>query len=415
MTTNEPASAAFSRSKNLAHVEPTGLRALRRELERRRGAGDDVVDLARDESTEEPSRALLDLATKPMQQAPLSSADAIGTLDLRAAAARFCSLLSGGRPVNADHVVVTNGARHAVFSACFVLFESGDHVLVPAPSVPSFPSIVRLARATPVSVPGDVDWSLKVSVADLEQRSDARTVGMILSSPVNPTGAVYTRSELKSIVEWTRSRGVWLIVDESYRQLHFGSGPAPSVLDLQDELLERVVVVAGLGLAPGTSGWRVGIAVAPSQVAHALGMLQEHSTGGASVPAQEAVAAVLTDQRAGPERQLAVDAVRLKRDRAVQFFRDRLPGIEFVEPLGGLYLFFRVDGFFNDEIDGARAFCEHLLTDRGVALVPGDAFGDGRWIRLTYGVPNAELEAGLERVADFAGMLMTGGRRDGTE
>ncbi|MDH3455734.1 MAG: aminotransferase class I/II-fold pyridoxal phosphate-dependent enzyme [Gemmatimonadota bacterium] len=409
MTTNGTASAAFSRSKNLAKVEPTGLRTLRQEVERRRAAGDDVVDLARDESTHEPSRALLDLTVKPMQQAPLISADAAGTLALRAAAARYFSLLSGGRPVNADYLVVTSGARHAVFSACLVLFESGDHVLVPAPSAAWFPSIVRLARATPVPVPGDVEWSLKVSVADLEQRTDARTVGLILSSPVNPTGAVYTRSELKSIVTWARDRGLWLIVDESYRQLHFGSGPAPSVLDLQDELLERVVVVAGLGLSPGTSGWRVGVAMAPSAVAQAIALLQEHTTGGASVPAQEAAAVLLTDARAGPERELAVDAVRLKRDRAVQFFREKLPGIEFVEPLGGLSLFFRVDGFFTGEIDGARAFCEQLLTDRGVALAPGDAFGDGRWIRLTYGVPDAELETGLERLADFAGVLTKGG------
>jgi aspartate aminotransferase len=301
------------------------------------------------------------------------------------------------------------GSSHcSLFSACFVLFETGDHVLVPVPSSPWVTGIVRLARATPVTVPGAVDWSLKVSARELEERSDARTAGVILNSPVDPTGAVYTRAELKSILEWASGRSLWVIVDESYRQLHYGSGPAPSVFDLPDELVQRAIVTSALGPSPGMVGWRVGVAAAPADVARAMVLLQQYTTGGASVPAQRSAAAVLTDERAEAERQQTIDLLREKRDRVVQFFRDRLAGIEFVDPLGGLYVFFRVDAFFEGEIDGAAAFCERLLDEQGVALAAGDVFGDGRWARLTYAAPDEDLDRGLERMAEFADALTKG-------
>jgi aspartate aminotransferase len=396
------------RSKNLAHVEPGRLGPIRREVERRRAAGDDIIDLGSDESGLEASRSILGIAARAVEQEDMRHPDAGGILDLRAAAARLFSLLSGGRPVNADHIVVTNGARHALFSACFVLFETGDHVLVPVPSSPWVTGIVRLARATPVTVPGAVDWSLKVSARELEERSDARTAGVILNSPVDPTGAVYTRAELKSILEWASGRSLWVIVDESYRQLHYGSGPAPSVFDLPDELVQRAIVTSALGPSPGMVGWRVGVAAAPADVARAMVLLQQYTTGGASVPAQRSAAAVLTDERAEAERQQTIDLLREKRDRVVQFFRDRLAGIEFVDPLGGLYVFFRVDAFFEGEIDGAAAFCERLLDEQGVALAAGDVFGDGRWARLTYAAPDEDLDRGLERMAEFADALTKG-------
>lgn len=405
MTVADISSASFTPSKNVAHLESTCLQEIWREVERRRAVGESVFDLSRDEWTFESPRGIVDAAAKAFQQGRVAPVEAQGLLDLRAAAARHFSLMSGGRPINADHVVVANGARQAVFGACLALFESGDCVLVPSPFWPPYQGLVRLARAIPIVIPGDLEWSLKVSVVDLERASDARTAGLILGTPVNPTGAVYTRSELKSILQWARSRGAWVIVDESHRRLHFGTGPAPSVLDLPDELLEHAVVVTGFDHAYALAGWRVGIALAPSAVARTMATLQEHVVGGASVPAQWAAAAALADDRVASELDRLMEELTERRAQVVAFFRDRLPGVEFVEPLGAQFLFFRVDGFFDGEITNAGELCERLLAEQGVALAPGQAFGDERWVRLGYGVPGRMLREALERFAGFTATL----------
>jgi aspartate aminotransferase len=382
---------------------------VRRDIERRRSANEEVIDLSTEEPGFELPRLAADAAVRSIQQGKTRLTDAAGIMELRAAAARHWSLLSAGRPVNADHIVVSTGARHGVFNASFVLFESGDRVLVPTPAWPPYQALVRLARATPVSVAGDPEWSLKVSVDDLERATDARTAGLLLSSPTNPTGAVYTRPELKAICQWARERGVWVVIDETYRRLHFGSGPAPSALDLPDELVEQVVVVSGLGKTYAMTGWRIGITIAPSEVSRAMAMLQEYVTGGASQPAQWAAAVALSDDRIEAEIGRTSDTLRRRRDVVVQLLRDHLPGVEFVEPLGAFFIFFRVDGFFGEKCTSARLFCEGLLTDYGVALAPGEAFGDGRWVRLSYAAAPRELERGLERIASFGRTLTKGG------
>jgi aspartate aminotransferase len=400
-------SGDFVPSRNLANLAPTWLGSIRWELERRRAAGDDVIDLTRDDAVFEIPRSVVDTVAKAAQPGTLEQRDIAGLLDLRAAVARQVSLLSGGRPVNADHVVVANGARAAMFAACFTLFESGDCVLVPTPSSEFFPSLVRLARAIPILVPGDLEWSLKVGTVDLDRSRDARTAGIILSTPVNPTGAVYTRSELKFILEWAHERGFWVIADETHRRAHFGSGPAPSVLDVQDELLEQVVVVTGLEGVYPMAGWNVGVALAPSSVARTMAKFQDHAVGSVAPPTQRAAAAVLTDERVEGDVDQRIGSLRGSRDLVVEYFRQHLAGVEFVEPLGTPYCFFRVDGFFDDDLSKAGAFCERLLGEYGVAMAPGEVFGDDRWVRLTHGVPTRELTEALERIAAFMNSLAT--------
>lgn len=403
--TVSPTSATFTPSKNVLYLKPSETMAISQEAQRRRRAGEDVIDLSAGEPDFDTPRPVADAGIRAIQHGMTHYPPNAGILDLRAAAARKLSLLSGGRPVNADHIVVSTGAKQAIFNACFTLFGPRDHVLIPSPAWVSYPQMVHLARATPVFVPGDVEWSLKVGVDDLAGRSDKRAAGLILCSPVNPSGAVYTRAELKAILQWTRERELWVIVDEIYRRIHYGSGPAPSVLDLPDELLERVVVVSGVSKAYAMTGWRIGFAVAPPPVAKAMAALQTHVTSGASHPAQWAAAAALTDERVEADVTGMVDAFRRRRDLVVGRFRSELPGVEFVEPLGAFYFFYRVDGYFTQALTGAMQYCKRLLVEAQVALVPGEAFGDGRWVRLSYAASERELARALDRIVDFGRTL----------
>jgi aspartate aminotransferase len=395
----------FKPSRNLDHLEPSATVSISQEATRRRAAGEDIVNLSAGEPDFDTPRIASEAGIKAIQQGKTHYPPNQGILDLRAAAARHLSLLSGGRPVNADNIIVSSGAKQSVFNACFTLFSTGDEVLIPAPFWVSYPQIVYLSRAKPVFVAGDPQWSLKVGVDQLDAAANMQTKGLILCTPVNPTGAVYTRAELKAILSWAKERDVWVISDEIYRRIHFGSGPAPSVLDLSDDLLERVVLISGVSKTYAMTGWRIGLALAPGPVVKAMAALQSHMTHGASQPAQWAAATAYSDERIDDDVEHMLAEFRDRRDLVVGYFRDKMPGVEFVDPMGAFYFFFRVDNYFGGEIDNALRFCERLLADQGVALVPGEAFGDDRWVRLSYSASEKELTTALARVADFLGTL----------
>jgi aspartate aminotransferase len=388
-------------SPNLQHLEPSATIAISQEAKRRQAAGEDVIDLGAGEPDFPTPSIPAEAGIKAIRDGKTHYPANEGILELRVAAAKHLSLLSGGRPVNADHLVVSNGSKQSLFNACFTLFGPGDVVAIPAPAWVSYPQIVHLTRARPVLVPGDPEWGLKVSVRELARMLPAAT-GLLLCSPCNPTGSVYTHAELKAIAQWARERKVWVITDEIYRRIHYGTGPAPSFLDLPDELLTRVVVIYGVSKAYAMTGWRIGLALAPAPVAKAMAALQSHTTTGANHIAQYAAAAALDDERVEQDVARMVAEFRRRRDLVVARFRQTLPGVEFVDPLGAFYFFFRVDSFGG--ISGTT-FCTRLVGEQGVALVPGAAFGDDRWVRLSYAAATPDITRALDRIVDFSKKL----------
>jgi aspartate aminotransferase len=388
-------------SPNLQHLEPSATIAISQEAKRRQAAGEDVIDLGAGEPDFPTPPIPADAGIRAIRDGKTHYPANEGILELRVAAAKHLSLLSGGRPVNADHLVVSNGSKQSLFNACFTLFGPGDVVAIPAPAWVSYPQIVHLTRARPVLVPGDPEWGLKVSVRELARMLPAAT-GLLLCSPCNPTGSVYTHAELKAIAQWARERKVWVVTDEIYRRIHYGTGPAPSFLDLPDELLARVVVIYGVSKAYAMTGWRIGLALAPAPVAKAMAALQSHTTTGANHIAQYAAAAALDDERVEQNVAGMVAEFRRRRDLVVGRFRQALPGVEFVDPLGAFYFFFRVDSFGG--ISGT-SFCTRLVSEHGVALVPGAAFGDDRWVRLSYAAATPSITRALDRIVDFAKKL----------
>jgi aspartate aminotransferase len=388
-------------SPNLQHLETSATIAISQEAKRRRAAGEDVIDLGAGEPDFPTPPVPSDAGIRSIRDGKTHYPANEGILELRVAAAKHLSLLSGGRPVNADNIVVSNGSKQSLFNVCFTLFGPGDVVAIPAPAWVSYPQIVYLSRARPALVPGDAEWSLKVGVRDLE-RVVPGARGLILCSPCNPTGAVYTAAEIRAIAQWALERKVWVIADEIYRRIHYGPGPSPSFLDLPDEMLERVVVIYGVSKAYAMTGWRIGLALAPAKIAKAMAALQSHTTTGANHPAQFAAAAALGDERVEQDVLRMVAEFRKRRELVVSTFRRELPGVEFVDPLGAFYFFFRVDSFGG--ISGTE-FCTRLITSTGVAMVPGSAFGDDRYVRMSYAASTENISKALERIINFAKKL----------
>ena len=389
-------------SQNLAYLKPSETVAISNETKRRRAAGEDVIDLSVGEPDFDTPSVVAQAGIQAIQRGMTRYPANIGIPELRSAIARNLSLLSGGRPVNADQIVVSSGSKQAIFNACFSLFGPKDKVLIPSPAWVSYPQIVHLCRAEPVAVPGDAEWGLKVSVADLERHTDKLVRGLILCSPCNPTGAVYTAAEVKAIATWARENSVWVIADEIYRHINYGNGPAASFLDLPDEYLERVVVIYGASKAYAMTGWRIGAALAPMHLAKAMAAVQSHTTTGANHPAQWAAAAAFSDERVEQEVQKMVAAFRKRRDRVVARFRAEAPGVEFVEPHGAFYFFYRVDGIARG-VTGTT-FCDKAMA-AGVAMVPGAAFGDDRWVRMSYAASDQDLETALRRLMELISRL----------
>ena len=392
---------SFERSANLAHIKASETVAISTEAKRRRAAGEDVLDLGVGEPDFDTPSAVADAGIAAIRAGKTRYPPNVGTASLREAIAGNLSRLSKGRAVDPARVIVSSGSKQALFNACFSLFGPGDKVLIPSPAWVSYPQIVHLCRAEPVMVPGDAEWGLKVSVESLERHRDASVKGLILCSPCNPTGAVYTATEVKAISEWAAEHGIWLISDEIYRRIHYGSGPAPSLFDLDDSALERAVVICGASKAYAMTGWRIGAAYGPAPLVQAMAALQSHTTTGANHPAMYAAETAFSSAEVDAEVERMVAAFRRRRDYLVARFQDQLPGVEFVEPHGAFYLFFRVDGRGGGAPQGGMDFCRKLMAGEGVALVPGGAFGDDRWVRLSYSVSDSELEAATDRLVRF--------------
>jgi aspartate aminotransferase len=388
-------------SSNLSHLKTSETIAISAEAKRRKAAGEDVLDLGAGEPDFDTPGPAAQAGILAIQHGYTRYPPNNGLSELRHAIAKNLSQLSGGRAVDPDAIVISSGSKQSLFNACFSLFGPKDKVLIPSPAWVSYAQIIHLARAEPILVPGEADWALKVSVQDLERRTDKLVRGLILCSPCNPTGSVYTLSEIKAIAAWAKKHEIWVIADEIYRRIFFGDGPAPSFLDLPDEDLERVVVITGASKAYAMTGWRIGAALAPPHVAKAMGALQSHTTTGANHPAQWAAVTAYRDPDVELDVQRMVAAFGRRRDRLVARFRDEVPGVEFVEPHGAFYLFFRVDGFNPGLTMTGQNFCERLIQEEGVALVPGGAFGDDRWVRLSYSVADKALDQAVDRVVRF--------------
>ena len=390
-------------SSNLLHLKASETVAISAEAKRRKAAGEDVLDLGVGEPDFDTPAPIAEAGIQAIRAGKTRYPPNTGLPELRRAIAENLSRLSQDRPVDPDRIVVGTGSKQALFNTCFALFGARDKVLIPSPAWVSYPQIIHLCRAEPIMVPGDVEWGLKIGVPDLERHTDKLVRGLVLCSPCNPTGAVYTLAELKAIAEWAQKHEIWIVADEIYRRINYGPGPAPSFLDLPEALRERVAIITGASKAYAMTGWRIGCVIAPPHLVSAVAALQSHTTTGANQPAQWAAVTAYGDPRVEEDVAKMVAAFRQRRDLLVRRFRDEAPGVEFVDPHGAFYFFFRVDGIAPGM--GGAAFCTRLMQDTGIALVPGSAFGDDRWARLSYAVSDRELDRALERLFPFMARL----------
>jgi aspartate/methionine/tyrosine aminotransferase len=325
---------------------------------------------------------------------------AAGLPELREAIA-VKTLRDSGYGVKSSQVVVTNGGKHAVFSAFASICDPGDEVLVPAPYWTTYPEAITLAGGTPVVIDTDSESGFRVTVDQLEAATTDRTKALLFVSPDNPSGAVYPEAEVRAIGEWALERGIWVITDEIYEHLTYGSHSFSSMPTLVPDLAEQCIVVNGVAKTYAMTGWRVGWLIAPADVAKAAINFQSHSTSNVANVAQvAALAAVSGDLTAVAEMRTAFE----RRGKLMHGLLSAIPGVTCLEPQGAFYCYPDVSGLLGKPLGGLVAntsmeLADLVLDQVKVAFVPGEAFGTNGYARFSFALGDADIEEGITRIA----------------
>ena len=306
-----------------------------------------------------------------------------------------------GMPVAASQVLVTNGAKQALYNTFATLLDPGDEVLFNAPYWVTYPESIRLAGGVPVAVPTEESSGFRATVADLEAARTSRTKVLLFASPQNPTGAVYRRDEVEAVGRWAADNDLWVVTDEIYQLLVYGDVGFTSIVARAPELAERSVVINGVSKTYSMTGWRVGWMVGPVDVITAATNLQSHATSNVDNVAQAAALAGLTGPMDAAEEMRA--AFDRRRQRMLELLR-AIPGVTCVEPHGAFYAFPSFAGVLGKELGPRRPtttgeLAEVILEEARVAVVPGEAFGAPGYMRLSYALGDTDLEEGLNRIA----------------
>jgi aspartate aminotransferase len=391
--------SVYTPSANVIQLRESATIAVSQHARRLRAAGREVLDLGAGEPDFDTPAFIRQAAADAVAAGATRYTAVEGILPLREAIAKQANeAYAGPGPVGVEDVVVTTGSKQSLFNACFVLFGTGDEVLIPTPSWTSYYEMVALARATAVEVRGERARNLKVTPAQLEAAATSRTRGVMLNTPTNPTGAVYSADELRAILDLADARGWWVVSDEIYRRIAY-EHRAPSVLEVAKNR-DRLVVVNGVAKAYAMTGWRIGWVVAPRETARSLTALQSHTTSNAATVSQHAALAALT-RRDEAEAEIArmVGEFRTRRDAARQILVEA--GVPHLVPEGAFYLFIDVSATARDGVSPGDAFARELLEESGVAIVPGSAFRTPEWVRVSYAAPIDHVTEGVRRLVQL--------------
>ena len=299
-----------------------------------------------------------------------------------------------------EEIIVSCGAKHALYNVAMVLLDAGDEVLIPGPYWVTYPTQVVLAGGTPVIIPTTAATDFKITGAMLRQYLTPRTRGIILNSPCNPTGAVYTPAELEDLASVLLDTDLFIITDEIYEHIIYDGLKQISIATLDPALKARSIVVNGFSKAYAMTGWRLGYCAGPREVIEMCDRLQSQSTSNATALVQVAGIEALT----GPQESVGAMAQAFEQRRNFVVARlNAIPGITSNTPRGAFYIFPNIAALFGRRANGrplntAAEMADYLLEAAGVAVVPGDAFGDDRFMRISYASSMAELEDGLARI-----------------
>jgi aspartate aminotransferase len=308
--------------------------------------------------------------------------------------------LAGDNGLNyrAGQVVVSNGAKHACYNAILATCQPGDEVIIPAPYWVSYPDMVRLVGAEPVIIPTSERNAWKMRPEDFENAMTPRTKMLIMNSPGNPTGSVYTREELEAIVNVAAEEDIYVLSDEIYEKLVYDDAKHVSIASLSKEAYDLTITINGFSKSYAMTGWRLGYLAAPEAVVRAVDSIQSHTSSNPSSFSQYGALAALK----GDQQPLADMREEFEMRRNYMFDRlSKISNVTAVKPQGAFYILVNISQLGLT----SQNFADRLLSKANVAVVPGAAFGDDRTVRFSYATSLDVIKKGLDRFQDFCRTL----------
>ena len=314
------------------------------------------------------------------------------------------TLRDSGFATTAAQVLVTNGGKHAVFTAFAALCDPGDEVILPAPYWTTYPEAVVLAGGVPVVIETTEETNFRVTVEQLDAALTARTKVLLFVSPDNPSGAVYSPEEVEAIGRWAVEKSIWVITDEIYEHLTYGPHQFVSMPTVVPDIADQCVIVNGVAKTYAMTGWRVGWMIGPSDIMKAALNFQSHATSNVgNVSQQAALAAVSGDLSAVHMMREAFE----RRGKAMHGMLNDIDGVTCIEPQGAFYCFANMQGLLGREIQGQTArttleLADNILGQAKVAFVPGEAFGAPGYARFSFAMGDDDIAEGIRRIAEYS-------------
>ena len=382
----------------MAFLQPSQTLAITAKADALKAAGENVCAMGAGQPDFDTPEHIKEAAIKALTDGKTKYTASSGIMELRKAIVEKLDIDNGIKCEPAQ-IIVSPGAKFSGFAAIAALCGPGDEVIIPAPFWLSYPEMVKAAGATSVILKTKAENNFEVDLAELEATITPRTKLLILNTPSNPTGAVYSKKTIEGIAALALKYNFMVMSDEIYEKLVYDAEyPQCSIASLSPEMAEQTITINGFSKAYSMPGWRLGYLAAPLWLAKRIAAFQSHSTSNPTSFAQYGAIAALTGPQEPVEEMRKAFAAR--RDLVYDLV-SAIPGIKTIRPQGAFYLFFNVASFGL----GATDFVTRLLDEKKVAAVPGDAFGDSESVRISYACSDAVIREACSRMAEFCAGL----------
>lgn len=393
---------ALTISEKCRNIHPSVTLAIDARAKQLRAMGLDVIGFGAGEPDFDTPRYIKSAARDALDAGMTKYTPVAGTVELRTEIQQKL-LHDNGLDYELADIIVSSGAKQCLFNALSAILDPGDEVLLPSPCWVSYPEMVRMAGGVPVMVKGDEANGFLVDADALRPHVTERTKVLILNSPNNPSGSVCSRALLEGIAALAVEKQFYVISDEIYEKLIYDGEAHVSIASLGDEIRAQTIVVNGVSKSYAMTGWRIGYAAGPKAVIRAMTAFQSHSTSNPNSIAQHAAAVALTNgEKFMHDSLVEFDARR----RLMHQLISEIPGLSAALPKGAFYMMLNISALIGKSLNGRAIrgsddFAEMLLESQKVAVVPARAFGDDRYVRLSYATSRDKITLGLARIAEF--------------
>ena len=393
-------------AKRMTTISPSLTLAISAKAKAMKAAGESVVSFGVGEPDFNTPEHIINAAKAALDNGHTKYTPSSGLLPLRKA---ICEKFQkdNGLTYEPSQIIVSNGAKHSIFNACYAVLEEGDEVIIPTPYWLTYPEVVKVCGATPVYLECKKENKFKFSAQDLKAAITPNTKMLIFNSPSNPTGAVYNEEETRAIAKVCEEAGIFVLADEIYEKLCYNGVKPFSIAKCSEKMQDLTITVNGVSKTYAMTGWRVGYLAAPKDIAKAIDSFQSHATSNASSISQYATIEALASS--DEEIQAMVRVFDKRREKLLALI-DEIDGVDAVKPDGAFYVMLVVSGLYGKSYNGkvinnSIDFADILLEAEKVATVPGVSFGADDCVRLSYALSEADLEEGLKRIAKFVADL----------